>query len=100
MMSQGSYPGYEIHFQLTVGRGSRFNPFSIITLYFTTYLNWSDRLYFYCFFTFEYFDSFDHSAACYGPLNLQYSDCQAAYRPTLIVTFTSPGENYSWTWLI
>ena len=37
-----------------------------LTLYFTTYLSWPDWLYFYCS---EYFDSFDHYAVCYFPLN-------------------------------
>ena len=41
-----------------------------LTLYFTTYLSWPDWLYFYCFFSFEYFDSFDHYAACWFPLSL------------------------------
>ena len=40
-----------------------------LTLHFTTYLPQSDQLYFYCFFfSFEYFDSFDHCPACWFPL--------------------------------
>ena len=31
-----------------------------LTLYFTTYLSWPDWLYFYCFFSFEYFDLYDN----------------------------------------
>ena len=31
---------------------------------FLTYLSQPDWLYFYCFFSFEYFDPFDHYAAC------------------------------------
>ena len=41
-----------------------------VILYFTTYLTWPDW-YFYCvFFSFEYFDSCDHYAAFWFPLNL------------------------------
>ena len=40
-----------------------------LTLYFTTYLSWS-QLYFYSFFIFEYFDSFAYYAACWFPLKL------------------------------
>ena len=39
-----------------------------LTLYFTTYLSWHDWLYFYCLFSFKYFDSFDHYVACCVPL--------------------------------
>ena len=43
----------------------------VLTLYFTTYLSWPDWLYLYIFFSFEYFDSFYHYAACWVPLNLK-----------------------------
>ena len=39
-----------------------------ITLYFTTYLSWPDWLYFYCFFRFEYFESFYHYSVFWFPL--------------------------------
>ena len=39
-----------------------------LTLYFATYFSWPERLYFQCFFSLKYFDSFDHYAAFWFPL--------------------------------
>ena len=44
------------------------SPF-FLNLYFTTYLSWSEYLYFYCFFNLNYYDPFDHYTACCIPLN-------------------------------
>ena len=36
-------------------------------IFLTSYLSWPDWLYFPVFFSFGYFDSFDHYAACWLP---------------------------------
>ena len=41
---------------------------TFLTLYFTKYLSWPDWLFFDCFFSFEYFDPYDHYAACWVTL--------------------------------
>ena len=61
-----------------------------LTLYFTTYLSWPDWLYFYCFFSFEYFDSFDHYAAGYvhSTSLLYFSDQALSFNPIILYTLS------------
>ena len=50
-----------------------------LTSYFTTYLSWPDWLYFYCFFRFEYFDPYDHYAACWVTISVMTSLSSVAF---------------------